>query len=50
MRKELRLSGSLHVIDGGDHSFQLPAARAKAQRATMDAAADAIAKFVRAGV
>lgn len=50
VRKELRLGGSLHVIDGGDHSFQLPAARAKAQRATMDAAADAVAKFVRACV
>jgi len=46
-RARLKLPGALSVVDGGDHSFALPKSMAPRQRATMDAAADAVAEFVR---
>ena len=45
-RKRLKLSGALHVVDGGDHSFALPKSQTAHQREAMDAAADAVAAFV----
>lgn len=47
VRKDERLAGSIHVVDGGDHSFALPASRRAEQRAAMDAAAAAVAEFAR---
>jgi uncharacterized protein len=46
-RKRLRLSGSLHVVEGGDHSFTLPKSQSVRQLAEMDGAADAVEWFVR---
>lgn len=46
-RKDARVAGSLHVVDGGDHSFALPKSRAAEQAATLSGAADAVAAFVR---
>lgn len=46
VRTSMKLPGALHVIEGGDHSFQLPAAQRARQRAEMDGAADAVASFV----
>ena len=47
VRREMKLPGALHVVEGGDHSFQLPASQRARQRAAMDAAADFVAKFTR---
>ena len=47
VRKELKLPGALHEIDGGDHSFQLLKSQAARQRAAMDGAADAVARWMR---
>lgn len=44
-RRDLRLRGALHAVEGGDHSFQLPKSQAARQRAALDAAADAVAAF-----
>jgi predicted alpha/beta-hydrolase family hydrolase len=46
VRRDLRLPGALHVVDGGDHSFAVPKSKAASQRAAFVDAADAIAEFV----
>ena len=46
-RTRLKLAGSMHVVDGGDHSFALPKSQAGRQRAAMIGAADAVAEFVK---
>lgn len=46
-RKSLRLGGSMHVVEGGDHSFALPSSQLLRQSAEMEAAADAVDWFVR---
>jgi predicted alpha/beta-hydrolase family hydrolase len=44
--ERLKLAGTVHVVEGGDHSFRLPISHARRQTAEMDAAADAIELFV----
>jgi predicted alpha/beta-hydrolase family hydrolase len=46
-RELLKLAGSLHVVEGGDHSFRLPHAQKVRQLAEMEAAADAVEWFVK---
>lgn len=47
VRERHALPGAVHVVDGGDHSFAVPA-RAKARAAEIHAAAaDAVAAFLR---
>lgn len=46
-RTRLKLAGSMHVVEGGDHSFALPKSQAGRQRAAMIGAADAVAEFVK---
>ena len=46
-RKRLKLAGSLHVVEGGDHSFALPSSQLVRQSAEMEGAADAVDWFVR---
>jgi predicted alpha/beta-hydrolase family hydrolase len=45
-RKELRIPGSLHLVEGGDHSFKQPAARRQLESDECARAADVIVKFV----
>jgi predicted alpha/beta-hydrolase family hydrolase len=45
-RTRLKLSGAMHVVEGGDHSFALPKSQAARQHAVMNAAADAVKEFV----
>lgn len=45
-RTRLKLAGSLHVVEGGDHSFRLPASQSVRQTAELEAAAEAIEWFV----
>lgn len=45
-RKRLRMPGALHVVPGGDHSFNQLAARRGAQQAEMNRAADVVKTFV----
>ncbi|MCG3135441.1 MAG: hypothetical protein HMLKMBBP_03092 [Planctomycetes bacterium] len=47
VRKDERLAGSIHVVDGGEHSFALPASRRAEQQAALDGAARSVAEFVR---
>lgn len=47
LRKQHRLSGSLHVVESGDHSFALPAAERPRQEAELGRVADVVAAFVR---
>lgn len=46
-RQELRIPGSLHLLEGGDHSFKQPAARRQVEMAECERAADVVLKFVR---
>lgn len=46
-RELLNLAGSLHVVEGGDHSFRLPNSQSVRQRAEMEAAADAVEWFIK---
>ncbi len=47
VRKSAKLAGSLVEIDGGDHSYLLPASRRKEQAAAMETAAGTILRFVQ---
>lgn len=47
VRREMRLRGALHVVEGGDHSFGLPASKRGEQRAAMERVADVVLAFVR---
>lgn len=47
VRRAMKLPGALHVVEGGDHSFAVTKSSGLSQRATLDAAADAIADFAR---
>src|SRR5437879_5259647 len=38
-RKRLKLAGSLHVVEGGGHSFELPKSQAARRSAEMNGAA-----------
>ena len=44
--RKMKLAGSLHVVEGGDHSFVLPKSQSVRQLAEMEAAADAVEWFV----
>ena len=47
VRKERGVAGSLHVIEGGDHSYQLPAAMRERRETERERACDVIVRFVR---
>lgn len=47
LRKQMRLAGALHVVEGGDHSFTLPKSQSVRQLGEMEGAADAVEWFVR---
>ncbi len=47
VRKRLRLPGSLHVVPGGDHSFQLPAKARDRQEAELQRVADVVRAFAK---
>lgn len=46
VRKQLKLSGSLHVIEGGDHSFKMLAANRHKQVDELERVADIVLAFV----
>ena len=46
-RQRLALAGSLHVIEGGGHSLELPRSEAARQAREREGAADTMATFVR---
>lgn len=45
-RRELRVAGALHVVPGGDHSFQLSKRQAGRQRTELERVADVVRAFV----
>jgi predicted alpha/beta-hydrolase family hydrolase len=47
VRREMNLPGAVHIVDGGDHSFQLAAAQKAQQQAVMERVADVVAIFVK---
>ena len=47
VRREMKLPGALHVVEGGDHSFQLPESQEHRQRAVLGRATAAVVEFVR---
>jgi len=47
VRKEFRIPGSLHVVEGGDHSFELPRRESHRQKAELERAADIVVRFVQ---
>ncbi|MCE9637359.1 MAG: alpha/beta fold hydrolase [Planctomycetes bacterium] len=47
VRKEMKLPGTLHTIEGGDHSFALLKSQQSRQAAELSAAADAIVEFAQ---
>jgi uncharacterized protein len=46
-RRRLKLSGAMHVVEGGDHSFALPKSQAARQRPALEDVADAVAAFTK---
>ena len=47
VRREMNLPGAVHIVDGGDHSFQLAAAQKAQQQKVMERVADVVAIFVK---